>query len=79
MRFGAAGLSPLRDRAAMQPAVPTALRVGPAPMVVADKSSTKVVAGGQTHTSFWRAEQARAFDPARNVSAIHVAELAELA
>ena len=78
MRFGAAGLSPLRDRTLMQPAQPTALRVDPAPWVVADKSTLSVAGGGQTHSSFWRADQVRVFSLGLDPVASHVAELAEI-
>jgi hypothetical protein len=79
MRFGAAGLSRLRDRALTQPPQPARINVGPAPVVVADKNKLQVVAGGALHTSFWRADQARAFDPALDATANQVAELAEVA
>ena len=78
MRFGAAGLSNLRDRALSQPATPTALKVNPAPMVVADKSSLQVLAGGALHTSYWKADQARRFDLDSDATASQVAELAEV-
>jgi len=78
MRFGAAGLSTLRDRALTQPAQSTAFRVSPPPLIVADKSSLQAVPGAQVHTSFWRADQARAFDLAPDISASQVAELAEV-
>ena len=79
MRFGAAGMSKLRDRALTQPVQPSHLRVGPAPVVVADKNRMQVVAGGQVHASFWRADQARAFDTALDATMSQVAELAEVA
>ena len=79
MRFGAAGLSPLRDRALMQPAQATALRVNPAPVVVADKAALKPVAGAQAHSSVWQAEQTRVFDKTLTLAATQVAELAEVA
>jgi hypothetical protein len=79
MQFGAAGLSPLRDRALLQPAQATALRVNPPPVVVADKSALKPVAGAQIHASVWQAEQARAFDTGLATAATQVAELAEVA
>ena len=79
MRFGAAGVSSWRDKALIQPAAPGALKVNPAPMVVADKSSLQVAGGGQTHTSFWRADQMRRFDLDLDAAASQVAELAEVA
>ena len=81
MRFGAAGVSSWRDKALIQPAAPGALKVNPAPMVVADKSSLQVAGGGQTHTSFWRADQMRRFDLDLDLDAAasQVAELAEVA
>jgi hypothetical protein len=79
MRFGAAGVSKLRDRALAQPPQPARINVGPAPVVVADKNKLQVVTGSAVHTSFWRADQARAFDLASDVAASQVAELAEVA
>jgi hypothetical protein len=79
MRFGAAGLSKLRDRALAQPPQPGRINFGPVPVVVADKMKLQVVAGGVVHTSFWRADQARAFDAALDATANQVAELAEVA
>jgi hypothetical protein len=79
MGFGAAGLSPLRDKARTQPATPTALKVGPAPMIVAAKSSMQIVAGAARETSYWRADQARRFNLDIDLRATHVAELAEVA
>jgi hypothetical protein len=79
MRFGAAGMSRLRDRALAQPPQPSRINVGPAPVVVADKNKLQVVAGAALHTSFWRADQARAFDASLDATAHQVAELAEVA
>ncbi len=78
LAFGAAGRSPLRDRALAQPAQPTALKVNPAPVTVADKS-TLAPAGGGTFTSVWRATQARDNVTHVDVANVHVVELAELA
>ena len=78
MLFGAAGLSPLRDRALMQPAQATALRVNPAPVVVADKAALSPVAGAQIYSSVWQAEQTRAFNKNLTLAATQVAELAEV-
>ena len=78
MRFGAAGLSPLRDRAAMQPAMATALRVNPAPVIVTDKSGLQPVAGASLFASVWQAEQMRAFEGAAAVKATQVADWAEV-
>jgi hypothetical protein len=79
MRFGAAGVSKLRDRALAQPPQPARINVGPAPVVVADRNKLQVVSGSAVHTSFWRADQARAFDLASDAAASQVAELAEVA
>ena len=79
LQFGAAGLSPMRDRALMQPPQATALRVKPAPVVVADKAALKPVAGAQVYSSVWLAEQTRIFDKNLSVRATQVAELAEVA
>src|SRR5262249_47340588 len=61
MKFGSAGLSTLRDKGLSQPATPSALRVNPAPMVVADKSSLQATPHAAVHSSFWKADQARRF------------------
>ncbi len=79
MRFGAAGLSKLRDRALAQPPQPGRINVGPVPVVVADKNKLQAVVGSALHTSYWRADQARAFDTTLDVAASQVAELAEVA
>jgi hypothetical protein len=79
MAFGAAGRSPLRDRALQQPAQSTAIKVDPAPVTVADKSTLAVAAGGRTFTSVWRATQARQGVTDVDVASVHVVELAELA
>jgi hypothetical protein len=79
MRFGAAGLSKLRDRALAQPPQPSRINFGPAPVVIADKNKLQVVAGSAVHTSFWRADQTRAFDAALAGTPSQVAELAEVA
>ena len=78
LAHGAAGRSPLRDRALAQPAQSTAIKVNPAPVTVADKSTLAVAGGGGTFTSVWRASQAR--DGVTDVAAgsVHVVELAEL-
>lgn len=78
MTFGAAGRSTFRDRALTQPAQSAAIKVMPAPVAVADKSTLSVAAGGRTFGSVWRAVQAR--DAVATVSAgsLHVVELAEL-
>jgi len=78
LRFGAAGLSPLRNKALSQPATASALKVNPAPMVVADKNSLQVAAHATTHSSFWKADQALRFDADRDVGSSQVAELAEV-
>jgi hypothetical protein len=79
LAFGAAGRSPLRDRALTQPAQPTAIKVDPAPLTVADKSTLAVVSSDRTYTSVWRAMQARAAITNVDVASAHVVELAELA
>ena len=76
MQFGAAGLSPLRDKALVQPAFPSALKLNPAPLVVADKTSMQ--AASAQHSSVWQAEQARSFATNFNPATHQVAELAEL-
>ena len=77
MQFGAAGLSSLRDKALAQPELPTALKVNPPPLVVADKASLQPAAAAQ-HTSVWQAEQARRFGADLNPATHQVAEFAEL-
>jgi hypothetical protein len=79
LAYGAAGRSPLRDRAITQPAQSTAIKVNPAPVTVADKSTLAVTAGGRTFTSVWRASQAREAVTDVAVASVHVVELAELA
>jgi hypothetical protein len=76
--FGAAGRSPLRDRTLIQPAVPTALGVGPAPVTVADKATMTLVAGARTYTSVWRATQARVAATGAGAARSSVIELAEM-
>ena len=78
LAFGAAGRSPLRDRALVQPAQSTAIKVGPGPVVVADKSTLAVAGGGRTYTSVWRASQARAAVTHVDAASVHVVELAEM-
>jgi hypothetical protein len=78
MAFGAAGRSPLRDRALSQPADAVALKVSAAPVTVADKSTLAIAAGGSTFTSVWRAVQARDAVTAVASNSVHVVELAEL-
>ena len=78
MQFGAAGLSPMRDRALMQPPQATALRLNPAPVVVADKAALTPVAGAQIFTSVWQAEQTRVFASTLARATTQVAELAEV-
>jgi hypothetical protein len=48
-------------------------------VVIADRNTRQVVPGGRIHTSYWRADQARVFDPALDAKASQVAELAEVA
>jgi hypothetical protein len=78
MSFGAAGRSPLRDRALSQPAQAAALRISAAPVTVADKSTLTVTAGGRTFTSVWRATQARNAVTSARTESLHVVELVEL-
>lgn len=78
LSFGAAGRSPLRDRAMQQPAQSTRIKVNPAPVTVADKSTLSVAGGGSTFTSVWRAAQARSGVTNVDVASVQVAELAEL-
>ena len=78
MSFGAAGRSPLRDRALSQPAQAAALRISAAPVTVADKSTLTVTAGGRTFTSVWRATQARDAVTSARTESLHVVELVEL-
>jgi hypothetical protein len=77
LRFGAAGRSDLRDRALTQPAQSTVIRVDPAPVLVAAKTTLTAIAGAGTYRSVWRAEQARMSSVAMPVSSLAVVELAE--
>ena len=79
MRFGAAGASPLRDRALTQPAQSTAVAVKPPPLAVVSKETFDLAAGGRIHTSYWKADQARTSDTVASAKSLQVAELAELA
>jgi len=79
LAHGAAGRSALRDRALTQPAEATAIKVNPAPVTVADKSTLAVAGGGSMFTSVWRASQARDGVTDVAVGSVHVVELAELA
>ena len=74
LAFGAAGRSPLRDRALAKPKQAAAFKVDPPPLAVADKSSLAVQVGGKLFTSVWRATQA-----AQPMARAHVVELAEMA
>jgi hypothetical protein len=78
MGFGAAGRSPLRDRALSQPAQPTALKVNPPSVTVADKATLSVAGGARSYTSVWRASQARQSVTSVDVASVHVVELNEL-
>lgn len=78
MAFGAAGRSVLRDRALMQPAQPTAIKVNPAPVTVADKATLSITGGDRSFGSVWRASQARAAVPNVDAAGLQVVELAEL-
>jgi hypothetical protein len=77
--FGAAGRSPLRDRALTQPAQSTALRLDPPPVTVASKSSLVPATGAQTYSSVWRAHQARDTNTTVEAASLAVVELAEIA
>jgi hypothetical protein len=79
MAFGAAGRSVFRDRALTQPAQSSALKVSPAPVAVADKSTLAVSAVGRSFGSVWRAAQARDAVITVATASLHVVELAELA
>ncbi len=79
LAFGAAGRSPLRDRALAQPAQATAIKVNPTPVTVADKSTLAPAAGASVFASVWRATQARAGVTSVDSASVHVAEIAELA
>src|SRR5262249_53134812 len=70
--FGAAGRSPSRDRALSQPEQAAALKISPAPVAVADKSTLIVSAGGRTFTSVWRATQARDAVPSARTEKLQV-------
>jgi Family of unknown function (DUF6603) len=78
LSFGAAGRSPLRDRALSQPAQAAVLKVSTAPVTVADKSTLTVSGGGRTFTSVWRATQVRDSVTSVPTRSLHVVELAEL-
>ncbi|MEO7072487.1 MAG: DUF6603 domain-containing protein [Rhodanobacter sp.] len=78
LAFGAAGRSSLRDRALARPAQVAALKVNPAPVTVADKSTLSPAAGNQAYASVWRATQASATlmrASALNTQVVEVAEL----
>lgn len=77
MRFGAAGRSPLRERALNQPSTSAALKVHPVPVVVAAQE-TLVAAGAGAYGSVWQAEQARRFSSGIDASRHQVAEIAEV-
>jgi hypothetical protein len=79
LAHGAAGRSPLRNRALTQPAQPAPIRVNPAPVTVATKDSMTKAAGASVQTSVWRAHQERAANTQVAVSSIAVVELAEIA
>ncbi len=79
LAFGAAGRSPLRDRALAQPAQATAIKVNPTPVTVADKSTLAPAAGAGVFASVWRATQARAGVTSVDSASVHVTEIAELA
>ncbi|MGE8165997.1 DUF6603 domain-containing protein [Paraburkholderia sp. NPDC080076] len=81
MRFGAAGLSPLRDKAFVQPPQIAPVRVDPAPMAVTSKVTLELTAA-KTYSSVWQADQAYRFDMAldpRQHQAVEMAEIAEAA
>jgi hypothetical protein len=79
MGFGAAGRSPLRDRALTQPTQLTSIKVDPAPVTIADKSTLAVAGGVRFYGSVWRATQARVAAAGVDTSTLQVLELAELA
>lgn len=73
---GAAGRSPLRDRAMARPAQAAAIRVNPTPVAVADRSTLAITAGSRTFTSVWQATQAASVVEVANAQILEVAELA---
>ncbi|MEO7338362.1 MAG: DUF6603 domain-containing protein [Caldimonas sp.] len=77
LNFGSAGRSSLRDRALSQPANPSPLRVDPAPVVVATKS-TLAVTGARAYSSVWQADQARGATAGVALARLQVVELAEM-
>jgi hypothetical protein len=77
LRFGAAGRSPLRDRALAQPALATAWKVDPVPVAVAHKDHLEA-ALGERFSSVWQADQARLHSGDLVAATLQVAELAEL-
>lgn len=79
LKYGAAGLSSLRDRALTLPAQAAALKVSQPPVAVADKSNFAISAGGRTFTSVWYAVQARdavTATPTRNLQVVELTEIA---
>ena len=78
MQFGSAGLSGLRDKARLQPAQNTALKVNPPPQVLASKDSLNAAPAVALQTSVWQAEQLRRYAPSLNPARTQVVELAEM-
>jgi hypothetical protein len=75
LAFGAAGQSPLRDRALARPAEATAFKVNPPPLAVADKSTLALAASSAgVYRSVWRATQA-----AQGRARAQVVEVVEMA
>jgi hypothetical protein len=79
LAHGAAGRSPLRNRALTQPSQPAPIRVNRAPVTVAAKDSMTRTAGASVQTSVWRAYQERAANSQVASASLAVVELAEIA
>jgi hypothetical protein len=78
LRFGAAGLSPLRDEALAQPPAPAKLNVNPAPVVVIDKASMQLTVATQFNSVFQAEQTLRYGTDNSSPRSKQVAELAEL-
>jgi hypothetical protein len=78
MQFGSAGLSGLRDKARLQPAQNTALKVNPPPQVLAAKTSLNAAPAVALQTSVWQAEQLRRYTSDLSPARSQVVELAEM-
>lgn len=78
MQFGSAGLSGLRDKARLQPAQNTALKVNPPPQLLAAKTSLNAAPAVALQTSVWQAEQLRRYTSDLSPARSQVVELAEM-